>query len=157
MRPDEAVAGLLAGDFSRLEPDLPQILDWIERGEITDPRAIAEGLSCAAFNGQMEVLDALLRRGVDPSAGNATGLDALHWAANRGQLEAVRLLLRFHANPETRSMYDTTALRTAIWSAFHEPRPAHLQIIEALVKGGARTDVVGYPTGNEKIDAILQR
>ena len=41
--------------------------------------------------------------------------------------------------------------------AFHEPRPAHLQIIEELLEAGARAEEVDYPTGNERIDALRRR
>jgi hypothetical protein len=54
-------------------------------------------------------------------------------------------------------MYGGTVLGTAIWSAFHEPRPDHLQIIEELLHAGARVSEVEYPTGNERIDALLKR
>ncbi len=84
-------------------------------------------------------------------------MDALHWAANRGQLEIVRLLLRPKAPLETRSMYGATVLGTAVWSAIHEPRPGQLQIIEELLNAGARVNEVEYPTGKEQIDALLQR
>lgn len=53
------------------------------------------------------------------------GLDALHWAANRGQPTVVRLLINAGADLETRSMYGGTALGTAVWSAIHEPRGDH--------------------------------
>jgi ankyrin repeat protein len=40
------------------------------------------------------VAEYLLTHGVDPTAGAGTGMDAFHWAANRGNLETVRLLIR---------------------------------------------------------------
>jgi ankyrin repeat protein len=83
-------------------------------------------------------------------------MDALHWAANRGQLESVRLLLERKTPLETRSMYGGTALGTAVWSAIHQPRPDHPQIIEELLNAGANVDDAGYPTGNAQIDAVLQ-
>jgi hypothetical protein len=103
------------------------------------------------------VADYLLQRGVDPSAGADTGLNAFHWAANRGQLEVVRLLIGRKAPLETRSMYDGTVLGTAVWSAINEPRPAHLQIIEDLLDAGACLAEVDYPTGNSKVDVVLRR
>lgn len=93
----------------------------------------------------------------DPSAGNATGMDALHWTANRGQLESVQLLLRSNAPLETRSMYGATVLGTAVWSAIHEPRPNRHKIIEDLIAAGAKAAEVPYPTGDEGIDQLLQR
>jgi hypothetical protein len=163
----DALEGLHRGDFSRLEPlfedrpggsGKPQIVEWHEQGRLRDqPKALAEALTCASFLGRTSVVEYLLKQGLDPSGGAGTGLDALHWAANRGQLEPVRLLIRAKAPLETRSMYGGTALGTAIWSALNEPRRDHLQIIEELLNAGARLDDTEYPTGHQRIDAILQR
>jgi len=158
----DALQGLKRGDFSRLEPlfdgDRPTIIDWIERGRFNDePQALAEALTCASFLGKSSVVEYLLNRDVDATAGNATGLDALHWAVNRGQLETVRLLLRHNTPLETRSMYDGTVLGTAMWSAINEPRRDHLQIIQELLNAGARIENVDYPTGNERVDEMLGR
>lgn len=162
----DAVAGLLAGDFSRLahlfanDAHSPRctIIEWYEQGLFTtEPQALAEALTCACFNGFTSVAETLINRGVDIEAGNGTGLNALHWAANRGHLEVERLLLQHQAKLETRNMYGGTVLSATVWAFFHEPRAEHLQIIEALLEAGARVDAVEYPTGNVKIDELLQR
>ena len=164
----DALRGLQRGDFSRLEPLFigeenlspvpPQIIRWHQEGRFSDEqKALAEALTCASFLGRIDVAEYLLARGVDPSAGAGTGLDAFHWAANRGQLKSVRLLLDRKAPLETRSMYGGTVLGTAVWSAINEPRPDHFQIIDELLKAGARVSEVEYPTGNEQIDAVLRR
>jgi hypothetical protein len=164
---NDAREGLHRGDFSRLErifdegsgrSGKPKIVEWYDDGRFRDqPKALAEALTCASFLGRTSVAEYLLKQGVDPSGGSGTGLDALHWAANRGQLQAVRLLIRAKAPLETRSMYGGTALGTAIWSAINEPRRDHPQIIEELLNAGARLEDVEYPTGHKNIDAILQR
>src|SRR5207245_2166775 len=94
---------------------------------------------------------------VDPAAGANTGLNAFHWAANRGQLDTVKLLLERKASLEIKSMYGGTVLGTAVWSAINEPRADHLAIIEALIAAGAKLDGAGYPTGNERVDEVLRR
>ena len=98
-----------------------------------------------------------MAQGINPTAGARTGLNALHWAVNRGELEVVRLLLRSGVPLELRNMYEGTALGTAVWSAVHEPRPAHPQIIEELLQAGAQVADAGYPSGNATVDSILQR
>jgi len=162
-----AVQGLQRGDFSRLAPlleDRPlerrpcQIIEWCDKGYFAaEPAALAEALTCACFLGRTGVAEFLLDRGVDPAAGAGTGLNAFHWAANRGQSETVRLLIRRKASLGTRSMYGGTVLGTAVWSAINEPRPGHLQIIEDLLVAGARLVEAGYPTGHEQVDAVLRR
>lgn len=162
----DAIRGLRNGDFSRLEPlfieraggKQSQFVEWCERGLLdSEPDVLAEGLSCACFNGRIAAATYLLERGVDPAAGDATGVDALNGAASRGQLEAVRLLLRWKAPLEARNRFGGTVLGATIWCAFHEQRPDHLQIIEELLQAGARVDAVEYPTGNAVIDAVLQK
>ena len=68
-----------ADDASR-----PRIIEWYEQGLFSDqPQALAEALSCACFLGQTRVAEYLLDNGVDPTAGDGTGMDAVHWAAIR--------------------------------------------------------------------------
>ncbi len=162
----EAVQGLMAGDFSRLEPlfDSPSndvacpIIAWYEEGLFAnEPQALAEAFSCACFNGKQEVVRYLLAREVDPSGGAKTGLDALHWAANRGQLDVVKLLIAHGANLETRNMYGGTVLGVAVWSAANETRPAHAEIVSALIDAGANPSEAEYPSGNQAVDEILRR
>ena len=161
---DDALKGLRNGDFSRLDPLFhsesgapSQIINWVEEGRfLGHDQALSEALTCACFNGRVEVAEYLLRRGIAPSGGRATGLDALHWAVNRGQLEAVRLLIQHKVPLESRSMYGATALGTAVWSALQEPRANHLVIIEELLAAGALAQDAGYPTEKAGIDALLR-
>jgi len=164
----DAVKGLIAGDFSRLEPLFNdqqnvdghrcQIIEWYEAGFFADEsQALDEALTCACFNGRAGVVDYLLAHGVEPAAGSNTGMDGVHWAANRGQLDVVILLIQRKAPLETRNMHGTTVLGTAVWSAINEPRRDHIRIIEALIKAGARVDEVGYPSGNESVDEVFRR
>lgn len=161
----EASTGLMNGDFTRLAPlfasanDSPsQIIRWFEAGLFeAQPEALKEALTCACFNGCVDVVERLLGCGLDPSGGAATGLNAFHWAANRGQLEVVRVLLRRGASLEVRNSYQGTVLGCAVWSAVHEPRPAHLAIVEALLEAGAIVSEAAYPSGDVRIDALLRR
>jgi hypothetical protein len=159
---------LQRGDFSQLAPLFERdstgadarapIVRWhVERRFDDDPEALAEALTCACFLGQADVAEYFLRQGVTPLGGAATGLNAFHWAVNRGQLEAVRLLIRWRALFGTRSMHGGNVLDTAVWSAINEPRPDHLRIIEELVEAGARLEQEPFPTGHADIDEILRR
>jgi hypothetical protein len=166
MTPREAAEGLRRGDFTRLaplfgdpaRPDVAtgQMLAWVERGEFDEePAVLAEALTCACWLGQTGVAARLLDRGVDPAAGTGTGMSALHWAANRGQRAAVVLLLERGAPMEQRSMYDGTALGTAVWAYCHEPRGDQLGVIRALLEAGADPRTVDFPTGRREVDALL--
>jgi hypothetical protein len=162
----EAVRGLLAGDFSRLAPLFEPaddssscpILRWHEESLFTsEPQALAEAFTCACFNGCVQVAEHLLVHGINPSGGTATGLSAFHWAANRGQLEIVRLLIRHRAPLETRNSYGGTVLGGAVWAAVHETKPAHPEIIKALLTAGANMREAECPSGDARIDEILRR
>jgi hypothetical protein len=161
-----AVAALRRGDFTdsaglfaNHAPSRPcSIVRWLHEGRFRDaPDALLEALTCACFLGETDVARELLAHGLDSQGGSATGLNALHWATNRGQLETVRLLLERHPPLEIRNMHGGTVLSGTVWSAIHEPRPAHREIIEELLKAGARVDAVEYPTGMEVVDRVLER
>lgn len=178
---DEAVQGLHRGDFDALaplfftdpsRPDEPsKIVQWHTAGRFdSDPVALAEALTCASFLGVTAVAQHLLEAGVDPTAGSGTGMDALHWAVNRGQPRTVNLLLKWRAPLEVRNVHGTTVLATAVWSALNEPQPEHLEIIETLLKAGAMRENVksaaSYVEGAfsafveerlEQVEAILSR
>ena len=161
----DALAGLRRGDFSRLAPlfersgsHQPSIVHWHEQGRFRDhPQESAEALTCACFLGATDVAEYLLARGLAPSGGMGTGLNAVHWAANRGQLATVLLLLRHQAPLETRNAYEGTVLGSTVWAAIHEPRPSHLPILEALLDAGADVRGAEYPTGDARIDDLLRR
>jgi ankyrin repeat protein len=150
---EDAVQGLHRGDFDALAPlffpdparptEPPRIMMWHAAGRFhSDPGAVAEALTCASFLGTALVAQHFLQAGVDPTAGSGTGMDALHWAVNRGQTATVDLLLQWKAPLEVRNMHGTTVLGTAIWSALNEPRLQHMEIIQTLLDAGARRENV---------------
>ena len=163
----EAAAKMLRrGDFSGLaplfgDPDNPEeasgrIIEWLDARAFAGPRNLLdEALTCACWLGQVGIAQRLLDAGADAASGTATGLSALHWAANRGQRAAVELLLAHGAPMEQRSMYDGTVLGTAIWSAINEPRGDQVGAIAALLAAGADVAAVEYPTGDAAIDTLL--
>jgi ankyrin repeat protein len=163
-----ALRDLEDGSFSALEPMFEpnsaiedsqcQMVDWYNRGFFAnESKALAEALSCACFLGRTGVAKFLLDKGVDSAAGIGTGMAAFHWAANRGNLETVKLLIERKASLEQRNMYDGTVLGCTVWSAVNEPWFDHLPIIEALLEAGAKVEEADYPSGNEKVDELLRR
>src|SRR5438132_7892470 len=68
----DAVRGLMAGDFSRLAPlfDTPSdgspcpVIKWHEGGLFaSEPKALAEAFTCACFNGCTHVVEYFLAKG----------------------------------------------------------------------------------------------
>jgi len=131
------------------------VVQWHEAGLYGDQtEALAEALTCACFLGRIEAAEYFLQRGIPP-CGAKTGLNAFHWAANRGQLEAVRLLVRWKAQMETRSMYGGNVLDTGCVVGDQRTQTESPSDIEELLKAGARLETETYPTGHEVIDAML--
>src|SRR5687768_14805023 len=84
------------GDFSWLDKLLTSqnasVFDLIQASN-AQQKYRDEALTWACFTGRNDEAEKLLESGVDPAAGIATGLAAFHWAANRGNLETVKLLI----------------------------------------------------------------
>ena len=160
------LAHLREGSFTAASPafltdaadDVPDVVQLQLAGCFADhPEALAEALTCAAFLGAMEPLEYLLGIGVSPDGGAATGLNALHWAANRGELTAVLRLLRAGAALEAQNSYGGTVLGAAVWASVHEAKPEHAAIIKALLQAGADVREAAFPCGDPDIDALLSR
>lgn len=161
----DALQGLKRGDFSRLEPHFTpdytvegarcHIIEWYEQGAFeNEPQALAEALTCACFLGRTGIAEYFLQRGVDVTAGTETGLSALHWAASRGNLATVKLLIEHNAPLEMKNSYGGTVLSGTLWAAFQEKqRPDHLPVIESLLGAGAQID----PDWQQWIDELQRR
>jgi Ankyrin repeats (3 copies) len=163
---EDFLRGLMDGDFSRLAPwfasqangSAAPVMQWFEQGRFAGEReALLEAFTCACFNGYRNVAEYLLAKGVDSSGGIRTGLNAFHWAANRGQLPVVELLIAERCPLETLNSYGGTVLGCAVWSAIYEPKPDHLKIIEALLNAGADIQSAEFPTGDAMVDDLLKR
>ncbi len=175
MRPNEpadrglsfeaAEAALQRGDFSwlaplfRCEPQEPSsVAQWLLEGRFNGrPASLNEALTCACFLGETALAELLLAQGADLLAGQGTGLNGLHWAANRGQWQTVQMLIARGLPLEVRNMYGGTVLGVTVWSAVHEPRAAHLAIVEALLQAGADARQVDQPCGDPALDSLLKR
>jgi hypothetical protein len=155
-RGDFSLSEALFADHAASHPC--QVTRWLAEGRFRGiPDALREAFTCACFLGKTSVVKSLLDQGVHAEGGAATGMNALHWAVNRGQLETVQLLLEARPSLEVRNMYGGTALGAAIWAAIHESRPSHVAIIEALLRAGAQVETIDYPTGVQAIDVLLER
>ena len=163
-----AIRDLEEGNCSRLEPLFRnlassshascQIIEWYDRGYFkNEPKALNEALTCACFNGCTSVAKFLMDRDVDPLAGFGTGMNGFHWAANRGQLQTVKLLIERKVPMEVENMYGGTVLGCTVWSAVHQPCANQIEVIEALLEAGANVDAAEYPSGNTQVDEKLLR
>jgi ankyrin repeat protein len=115
------------------------------------------GFGWACEYGRNAVVEFLLDRGVDLRAGEKTSQTGLHWAVIGGALETVALLLKRGAPLEAKNVYGGTILGQATWCVINGDRSVdYVPIIIALLAAGARVEEADYPTGNERVDHLLQ-
>lgn len=131
------------GDFTRLDELLTEndasIIDLLEaNGEPVG--AMNEAFAWACFNDKVREAERLLDKGVDPAKSDKTGLSGYHWAASRGNVETVRMLIRRNAPLEQLNMYGGTTLGQTLWSAVNEARDGQAEVIELLIAGGAQIE-----------------
>ena len=111
----------------------------------------------ACGGGQKDVVEFLLSKGIDLADGGRDGQTPLHWAVIFGQLEMVRLLLKYKPPLESRNMYGGTVLGQTMWSAAHGGDPkVYTEIIETLIAAGAKVPPRHVPV-NKSIDDLLRR
>jgi hypothetical protein len=111
----------------------------------------------ASGSGHKDVVDFLLNKGVDLADGGGDGQTPLHWAVIIGQLEMVKLLLKYKPPLESRNVYGGTVLGQTMWSAAHGGDPkVYAEIIETLIAAGAEVPPRHVPV-NKSIDDLLRR
>jgi ankyrin repeat protein len=157
----EAVHALDKGNYSHLETMMQQsgvsLIDLlVAAGAPKVP--MEQAFTWACMLGRTSDAEFLLGKGVDPIAGDNTGLNGFHYAAWHGHLDTVKLLLERRVPLEVRNMYGGTVLGTTLHGIQNQPTPEHVAIIELLLDAGAKVeDVPDFPTGNEKVDELLRR
>lgn len=107
--------------------------------------------------GRNNVVEFLLKKGVNLKVENGDGQTAMHRAAIGGQLETIKLLLKHKPPLEARNVYGGTVLGQTLWSAAHGGNPeVYTEIIETLLKAGAQLPTRHVPV-NGQIDDLLRR
>lgn len=121
--------------------DIEKVLADYDREEEEEAEAAAvqkssEGFFESARTGNVEILKRELDNGaqIDLSEPKST-LTALHFAAQEGHLDAVRLLLERGANINSKNFRSSTPLMLA-------SRAGHLEIVRLLVEKGADLEIV---------------
>lgn len=163
---DDVLRHLRQGDFSFLAPYFAadpsrgmasRVARWHAEGRFeAHPEEALEALTCAAFLGEDATLARLLRAGLNPTGGTATGMTALHCAASRGHASTTRLLLEHRAPLELRNRFGGTVLAQTVWSKLHEPMPGQDAALVELLRAGADVAEVAQPTGDTSMDELLR-
>jgi hypothetical protein len=105
-----------------------------------------------------DVAEFLIDLGVSPAAKDGYSMTALHWAAPNGMVGVVGRLLSLGAPLEVMNTWKGTVLDSTIHFAIHMPVKGvdYPAMLETLIAAGADVNAV-YPSGDERIDALLRR
>ena len=123
----------------------------------TTPRKLRSAFAHACAWGRKDVVEFLLDQGGDLTDGGGDGQTPLHCAVITGQLEMVKLLLKYNPPLEALNMYGGTVLGQTMWSAAHGGDPKlYAEIIETLIAAGAKVPPRHVPV-NKPIDDLLRR
>jgi len=122
-----------------------------------DPRGLRElALNWAAAYGRTAVVERLLRHGVALRSTESQGFTPLHSAAFYGHGETVDLLIRAGAPLEVENVYHGTVLGQTIWAVANSGLAIdYLPVIERLLAAGARAYPEWGPSGDPRVDALL--
>jgi len=131
---------------------LDVVKDLFEEASVEQTNA---GLVYACAYGRNDVVEFLLKKGVDVVAQNRQGQTGLHMAVVCGHLDTVKLLLRYRPPLELKNIYSGTVLGQALWSGAHGGDPeGTIAILDALVRAGAAIPERHTPV-NARVDAWL--
>ena len=155
----DAVNALEAGDYSWLESLLEKhklsLIDLlVANGEPQVP--MEQAFTWACMLGRTRDAEFLLDKGVNPLAGDNTGLNGFHYAVWGAHWEITKLLIARGVPLEIRNMYGGTVLGCALHGVGNRPKPDHLAIIKALLDAGAIVHEEDYPSGDERVDELLK-
>lgn len=99
------------------------------------------GFLWACEYGRNDIVEFLLKKGMDLRAQENTGLTGLHWAAIGGQRETIKLLLERGAPLEMKNVYGATVLGQTLWCAINGDSDVdYILIIEMLIDAGAEIE-----------------
>ena len=143
-----------------LRPDVPlRGPAWLRVGN--DRRAhVALALVWACKFGRVAVVDLLLNKGVDARSADNDRMTALHWAAASGGVELVDTLIDRGAVLEVVNQWGGTVLDSTVYFALRAPKRGvdYVPVIERLIVRGADVRAVSpFPTGDDRIDALLAK
>jgi len=143
-------------DSGELRPEVPLAqVPWPRLPR--DPKVhLAYALTWAAKWGRREVVELMLRKGVDPG-GKDDDATALHFAVAHGHMDIAHVLLKYGASLEALNSYGGTVLSGTLWYMRNAAVPGvdYQAIIRELIALGARVDA--FPGLEQHVKEVLAR
>lgn len=125
-----------------------------------DPKGQIElALAWACKFGRADVALYLLNVGVDPNSRDRD-FTALHWAAARGLMDVIDVLIAKGAQLDARNTWEGTVVDSTAWFSVNHPMPGvdYPRVIDRLLAAGADVNQIYPPlTGIAAVDAVITR
>ena len=136
--------------------ELELVERFVGEGDISS-RELKEAFWCACKYGHIEVVECLLKRGVDIDARGGANNTGLMLASQRGRRDMVEMLLGCGASVELKNDYGGTALGSTMYFLTNHPAPDadYAGVIELLLNAGSEFNFSDKATGDDKVDDVL--
>src|SRR5262249_37459541 len=130
---------------------------WVSLALLLPPPVLAsevkEEFLAAARKGDAKTVETLLAKGVEVNTKTEYGVTALMYAADKGHLDVVKVLLKHKADVNAKdNFYGATALT---WAAYR----GHAKIVQSLLEAGTtgvdRALTMAVPAGRVEVVRIL--
>ena len=127
--------------------------------EGTSSRELEEAFWCACKYGYTEVVECLLKCGVDIDARGGANNTGLMLASQRGRRDMVEMLLGYGASVELKNDYGGTSLGSTMYFLANHPAPDadYAGVIELLLNAGSEFNFADTLTGDDKVDDMLRK
>ncbi len=145
----EIAAGL--GEFELVER-------FVGEGGIVR-KELEEAFWSACKYGHTEVVECLLKCGVDIDARGGANNTGLMLASQRGRRDTVEMLLDCGASVELKNNFDGTALGSTMYFLANHPAPDadYAGVIELLLNAGSEFNFANKSTGDDEVDDMLRK
>jgi ankyrin repeat protein len=146
----------MVNDYGGLEAGVPLASSRWPRLPKNPEKHLAYAMAYAAWCGQKEIIEVLLRKGVDPNSSDDDG-PALSWATGTGRMDIAKLLLAHGADLEKLNAYGGTVLSATVWFALNAPTKGvdYTAVIDELIALGANVDF--FPELKDRIQAVRRK
>ncbi len=138
--------------------ELELVEKFVNEGDISR-RELEETFWCACKYGQTEVVECLLKCGVDIDARGGANNTGLMLASQRGRRDTVEMLLGYGASVELKNDFGGTALSSTMYFLANHPVPDadYPGVIELLLNAGSEFNFANKSTGDDKVDDMLRK